>query len=209
MSLIPKVKCSRCDKSYSGLKLKCPYCGAHRGRGGKRAADTGDSQARFMIKMLLLLALVVTVLSMIFINFDDEGTGGTTISGGSSVTQGSGENGEVNGYPEPTSMPTPTPAPTPTPVEATSLGIRWPFWTEGAANDITIGVGTTMELWAQVFPTDTTATPRWTTSAGTIVNHTDDPNDLRNTTIEGRSVGNATITVTVGDLEASIIIRVV
>ena len=212
MSLIPKVKCSRCDKSYSGLKNKCPYCGASRGRSGKRAADTGDNTARFMIKMLLLLALVVTVISMLVIDFDSEPTGGTILATPPPTvnqTNGEGEGGEVgpDGTIIPTPIPTATPAPTPTPIEATSLGIRWQFWAEGAS-DMTIPVGTVIELWAQMFPTDATGEPSWSTSASTVANFTVNHEDHRRIELEARSVGVATISVMVDGLESEIIVRV-
>lgn len=208
MGLIPKVRCSRCDKSYSGLKNKCPYCGAHRGRGGKRATDTGDAAARFMIKMLLLLALVAAVISMIFINFDDEPSGGTISGGTPGIIQGtpapeSGEDGEET----PTSTPTLTPPPTPPPIEATSLGIRWQFWSEGV-NEMTIRVGDVIEVWAHIFPTDASGVPNWSTSEGTVANLLVNHEDLRRASIEGRSVGTTTIAVVVDGLEAEIIVRV-
>ena len=214
MGLIPKVKCSRCDKSYSGLKNKCPYCGASRGRSGKRVADTGDSSARLMIKMLLLLALVVTVISMLVIDFDDEPTSGTTLGTPPPITnQGGNENENEGGEVGPdgtiisTPVPTATPAPTPTPIEATSLSIRWQFWAEGI-RDMTIPVGTVIEIWAQLFPTDATGEPIWNTSASTIANFTVNHEDRRRIELEARSVGDTTISVTVDGLEAEIIVRV-
>jgi len=215
MGLIPKVKCSRCDKSYSGLKNKCPHCGAHRARGGKRAADTGDASARFMIKILLLLALVVAVISMIVINFDDEPSGGTTLGPGPVITgtnetnENESEGGEADedGNIIPNPEPTPTPAPTPPPVEATSLDIRWQFWAAGV-NEITIRVGDEIDVWAHIFPTDATGEPRFVTSDSNVVNLRVDPEDVRNVELLGRSMGTAVITVTVDDLEAELIVRV-
>ena len=211
MGLIPKVKCSRCDKSYSGLKNKCPYCGASRGRSGKRVADTGDNAARFMIKMLLLLALVVTVISMLVIDFDSEPVSGTTLGTPPPVTnQGEGdEGGEMgeDGTIISSPVPTATPEPTPPAVEATSLGIRWQFWAEGV-RDMTIPVGTIIELWAQVFPTDATSEPIWSTSASTVANFRVLPEDTRRIELEARSAGEATISVTVDGQESEIIVRV-
>jgi len=202
MGLIPKVKCSRCDKSYSGLKNKCPYCGAHRGRGGKRASDTGDATARLAIKGLLLLALVITVISMIVLNLGDDLSGDVTI-GPPAVGQEIGDEGDTT--PSPPTIP--SPPPTPTPVTATSLEIDWQF-RAGGATEMTIGVGDELIIWADVFPTDTTTDPGWDTSAPTVVNYRVDPDNLRRIEITGRSRGYSIITVTVDDLTAEVIVRV-
>jgi len=162
-----------------------------------------------MIKMLLLLALVVAVISMIVINFDDEPAGGTTISGGPVITDTNGEAGEVgeDGTIIQTPAPTPPPAPTPTPIEATSLDIRWQFWAAGV-NEITIRAGDEIDIWAHIFPTDATGEPRFVTSDSNVANFRVDSEDVRRVELQGRSVGTAVITVTLDDLEAELIVRV-
>ena len=212
MSLIPKVKCSRCDRSYSGLKNRCPYCGAHRGRGGKRVTDTGDAQARGMIKLLLLAALVITVISMIFfMDFDSDPADNGSTANQPDTTQGQSETqNEENG--DPTEAP-PAPSPTPTlppSIEVTSVGITWQGRV-GNTNDITIHVGNTLELRSEIFPTDADADVRWETSANTVVQITEFLNDagqVDRILIEGRSAGRATITASTGEHTAELIVRV-
>jgi len=176
----------------------------------------GDASARLMIKVLLLLALVIAVVSMIFINFDDEPSGGgVTLGPGPVITDPGGtsgdqdEGGEVDedGNIIPTPAPTPTPPPTPPAIEATSLDVRWQFWAAGV-NEITIRVGDEIDIWAHVFPTDATGEPRFVTSDSNVANFRVDPEDVRYVELQGRSVGTAVITVTLDDLEAELIVRV-
>ena len=214
MSLIPKVKCSRCDHSYSGLKNRCPDCGAHRGRSGKRASDTGDAGARMMIRLLLLAAVIITVVSVLALDLDSDPleNAGLNNRPPSGTVQGQGNDGEEDGDGEegeegeaPPFVP--TPAPTPTPVEVTSVDINWQF--KGNFNEMTIRVGDTIPIWAEIFPTDADVDVDWSTSDSNTVNYRyTDPNNFREIEITGRSVGDARITVSAGDLYAVLIVRV-
>ena len=65
MGLISEVKCGRCDRRYSGLRARCPYCGARRGKRGKHAKDYDNSKGRFVIGLILVLVLVVAVIVVI------------------------------------------------------------------------------------------------------------------------------------------------
>jgi len=148
MSLIPKVKCGHCDRSYSGLKIKCPYCGAGRSRSGKRASDYGDAPARRMIKILLLLVLVITVISMAVLDLDADPAEPSGSGGGPAMVQPTPGESEENGNGG-TETPPPTPQPTPTPIPVTSVTISWRG--SGTANDMTLRVGDTLELWSEIF----------------------------------------------------------
>lgn len=65
MGLISEVKCGRCDRKYSGLRARCPYCGARRGKRGKHAKDYDNSKGRFVIGLILVLVLVIAVIVVI------------------------------------------------------------------------------------------------------------------------------------------------
>ena len=208
MSLIPKVKCGRCDRSYSGLKLKCPYCGAGRSRSGKRSFDAGDGGARRMIKVFLLLVLVITVISMIVLDLEPDPVEGNRPGVGPGMTQnGSGSGNETNG-PEATPTPPPPtpPPPTPTPVAVTSLSITWAA--DLGFGEMTLSVGDRLELWCTIFPTDATADIRWTTERPQVANFTQNAEDHRRIDLEARSSGESIITVTAGDMSAEVLVRV-
>ena len=65
MGIISDVKCGRCDRRYSGLRNRCPYCGARRGKRGKHADDSDNSKAKIMIGSLLILVLLVAVIVLV------------------------------------------------------------------------------------------------------------------------------------------------
>jgi len=208
-NLIPKVKCGRCDRSYSGLKLRCPYCGAGRSRGGKRSSDADDANARMMMKVLLVLVLAIAVVSMAVLDLSVDPPGETDPGGGPGMTQG-GQNGQEGGEngedPQPT--PQPTPEPTPTPVEVTSVIIRWGAQ-RGDANDMSLRVGDVVELWSEVWPSDADDRVRWTVDTPTAANITVNPDDVRRVTVEARTAGqNTIIRATAGDESAEVIVRV-
>ena len=204
MSLISRVRCSRCDRSFSGLKNKCPYCDAYRGRSGKRAYDANDLFARRMIKVLLLVALVVTLLSVLLLNLDDA----DDLSGHAANTppeqQTPGDQIELPPIP----IPTPTPLPPPPPaIEVTSVQIAWQSWAPGV-NDFTIGVGQTLEMWVNVFPVEADAPISWSIESNTIALITQDPDDHARITLEARGRGPTTLQVTVGDMTDTVTVRV-
>ena len=62
MGLIPQVKCGRCDRSYSGLRSRCPYCGAHRHKKGKRVTDSDNATWKLIIGILLIVVLIAAVI---------------------------------------------------------------------------------------------------------------------------------------------------
>jgi DNA-directed RNA polymerase subunit RPC12/RpoP len=64
MSILSEVKCARCDKKYSGLRSRCPYCGALRIGRGKYAegADTSTGKMLAGIAMMTVLVIAVGVL---------------------------------------------------------------------------------------------------------------------------------------------------
>ena len=68
MGLFSDVKCGRCDRRYSGLRARCPYCGARRGKRGKHARDKDNSTGRVVIGLILVVVLIVAVVAVIATN---------------------------------------------------------------------------------------------------------------------------------------------
>ena len=66
MSIIPEVKCARCDRSYSGVRSRCPYCGARRIGGGKYSEEGDNSKGKMIIGVLILAVLVVAAGVLLF-----------------------------------------------------------------------------------------------------------------------------------------------
>lgn len=65
MGLFSEVKCGRCDRRYSGVRARCPYCGARRGKRGKHAKDYDNSKGRLIIGLILITVLIVAAIVII------------------------------------------------------------------------------------------------------------------------------------------------
>jgi len=161
-----------------------------------------------MIKALLLLALVITVIAVAVMDLDGEPAGATTEPGSGSGTTLNGGGTEENGDEEENgpSLPPPPAPPSPSPIAVTSISINWAA--NVGFNDMTIGVGHQLELWAEIFPTDADAVINWTTEVPTVAGITINPEDHRRVTLEGRGPGETVIRVTAGGESATVLVRV-
>ena len=66
MSIISEVKCARCDRQYSGVRSRCPYCGARRIGSGKYSEEGDSSKGKMMIGVMILAVLVVAAGILLF-----------------------------------------------------------------------------------------------------------------------------------------------
>jgi len=66
MSIISEVKCARCDRNYSGVRSRCPYCGARRIGSGKYSEGGDNSKGKMLIGVLILAVLVVAAAVLLF-----------------------------------------------------------------------------------------------------------------------------------------------
>ena len=205
MSLIPRVRCKRCDRSFSGLKNKCPHCNTNRGRSGKRAFDANDAFARRMIKILLLVALVITVISVLVMNLDDaDNLADETPSSPPDTIQIAPGGPLANLPPVPSPETIQTQAPT---IEATSVQIAWQFWSPGT-NEFSLRAGQSLELWANIFPIEAEDAIHWTIENNTVALITQDADNHARITLEARGRGVTTLQVTVGNLTDEVTVRV-
>ena len=126
MAVIPEITCRRCGSKYSGLRNRCPKCGAPRINQPTRvppttAAATPQTAAnarsavnirwQFIFAGVLLLALILAVVVLV--------NGGSGKSSGS--TSGGAGSAAAPAYiaadlPTPSPSPEPTPDASPTPV---------------------------------------------------------------------------------------------
>jgi len=158
-----------------------------------------------MIKILLLLVLVITVISMAVLDLDADPAEPSGSGGGPAMVQPTPGESEENGNGG-TETPPPTPQPTPTPIPVTSVTISWRG--SGTANDMTLRVGDTLELWSEIFPTDASAEIIWERDDPQVANFTVNPEDHRRITLEARGVGQTLVRVIAGDQVAEVIVRV-
>ena len=66
MSVISEIKCNKCDRMYSGVRSKCPYCGTRRISKGKYAEDGDNSTGKILIAILIMTVFVVATGVLLF-----------------------------------------------------------------------------------------------------------------------------------------------
>lgn len=157
MGLFKEVKCGRCDRRYSSIRGRCPYCGARKNRGGKRAADHGNKQLRYIGGILFLVVVVVAVIILVSksLNNDKRPKPSPTIP--VHVTDGVNEvtatPGPETTPPAETQEPDPTPTPTPTPT-VTAITLN--------RTDFTLSfIGEQWTMTATLSPAGTNAEVKW------------------------------------------------
>ena len=162
MSFIPQITCGNCGTQFSALRGRCPNCGTPHVRQTSRTAPAraateenaaaGTTQWQLIFGGILIVAVIVAVIILITASLnpperkDDE-----TITTPPPV--------DVT-TPPPTIEPTPTPEPT-VPISSITLHASWDSATP--VTDFTLGVGQSVDLDADVYPTEarTTATINW------------------------------------------------
>lgn len=204
MAFSAEVKCSRCDKRYSALRGRCPYCGARRSSKGKYAGDPDNMKGRTIIGVLILVALLAAVIALIIISVrNDEGAEPTPPA--STIGIDDSTNTQIPG---PSIEPSPTPPEesfVPPPPSVQSVAITYAGATK---TDITEKVGTTLTFKANILPADIDLVPEWTSSDPSVFEVV--PEDTSGLTAKVTMIGkgNATLKLTVGDKTAECIIRV-
>ena len=208
MGIISEVKCGRCDRYYSGLRGRCPYCGARRSRRGKRTSEDDNSVLKLVIGVLLLLVLIAAVLILIFSTLRDGGGGSG--SGGSDPDDQSSSVSTVNGgtltpddttgSDDPGTVPDDTP-PEPPEIIISVESIRITYG-GGTVTDFTMDVGEVLVLKTATVPADAESEVTWTSSDENIFVVTQEGR----VTAVGRGTG--TLTVECDGATAESIVRV-
>ena len=130
MAIIPEITCRRCGCKYSGLRNRCPKCGAPRMNQPNRvppttAAATPETAAyergamnirwQYIFAGVLLLAVILAVVVLV-LSGRDGGSSGTKPSAPAASQQGGAPVSYMSAdLPTPSPSPEPTPEATPTP----------------------------------------------------------------------------------------------
>ena len=201
MGLISEVKCSRCDRRYSGLRSRCPYCGARKRKRGKRVAEEDNAVWKLVVGLLVVVALIAAVVVLLVTSLGDKDDTGSTVTDPPSTASYSAGDGvtEITSSPEPSPSETTTPTPTPTPVlQAVAITIYG-----GTTTDATLDLGVKYDFNYSTTPSDYVGgTPVWSSSDESVF--------VILQTGEATAVGSgtATLTVTLDGVSTTCIIRV-
>lgn len=203
MGIVPQITCRNCQKTYSGLKNKCPYCGEERKRASTRSTVSASSvqsgtsaagRAQYNAKwqmifgVILIAAIVLAVIVLISVS----------LKGGSDDQPNHDVSPSPVLTPSPTPSPSPTPIPSPTPA-VTSITIS----SYGrATTDFSLDIAEEVQLTATVYPLDVAAEVEWSSEDESIA-YIDE-----NGKVMGISSGNTTVYCKSGAITASCIVRV-
>ena len=218
MAIIHEIKCARCDRKYSGVRSRCPFCGARRTGGGKYSDDSHNFNGKMLISVIIMSVFTIAA-GILLISTPVEADAGVP------------ETPPVVNNPEDdinkqdslaTETPPPaeeTPTPTPVPDKINNIEIETQYGSK--TRDITLSGRERVELKAIIDPesvvTDNMWPIRWETSNQDVFEVTEIPENglFWKAAVLGRATQNsvANLTVTVGDpenggMEYSIVIRV-
>ena len=214
MSIISEVKCARCDRKYSGVRSRCPYCGARRIGRGKYSEDSDNSKGKMLIGVLIMSVLVIAVAVMLFSTEKPEATDvdspqinstdGINNPGDDDNTEMPGKNPVIPTLPvEPNVDETPEPTISPTP-EVRSVTITY---ANRETKDFTVKVGESVSLRVRIDPVGVEEEIIWTSSNRNVFEVVETNTEKTNAKVTGIGTGVATLTVSVGDVVAECTVR--
>jgi len=203
MALIPEVKCSRCDRRYSGLRSRCPYCGARRSRKGKRVSSSDNSVWKLVIGILLLVVLIAAVVVLLVTTLRGGKGGGSSSSAKSSVSMSENEGVSTLESSKPASSSAASGSSAASSSSAPSVeSVRIDDTYATNATDVTLKVTEVLDFSVTTVPAETGKTPEWKSSDENVFVV------LQTGKVTAVGTGTATLTVTVGGVSAECIIRV-
>ncbi len=195
MGLFGEIKCRRCDRRYSAIRSRCPYCGARKKRAGKSDGD-GDGKGKIIIGIILLAIIIIAVAVLVYMSL----SGKTFGKSSPTPTPTAASTPKTSATPSPKASTTPTPAPTPTQTPVPSAAVT--SITLSRTDFTLASIGETWVLYATLTPSNTTQTVKWTS---------DDPKIATvSTTGLVTAVGSGTtkITAEAGSVKAECVVRV-
>lgn len=214
MSVIPKIECRRCGRTYSGLRSRCPYCGTTRVKAGDRVPPVTSSEnegtpaaARAAVNtrwqmifgLLLLAAVVLAVIILITVSLTDAKE--VTSTAQNLPTQETAEPTETpeetsepeeSAAPEESAEPSAEPEPTETPV-VTAGSIKLTYY-GSEISEFTEAIGETVPLEASTYPADLEV--EWSSSNESVAL-------VKGGQVTGIGTGTTEITAKSGDVTAT------
>ena len=214
MAIIQEIKCARCDRKYSGIRSRCPYCGARRISKGKYSEGGDGNKGKMLISILILAVITAAVGAMLLTTPMPEEIS-PLIPGPSEEQSGlMPDDTAIDSIPGP-GIPEPPepieedePPPEPNPQQVESVVIRYDSTPK---SDVTARVGEQVPLNIVIEPAgiEFEGEIEWISERPDYFDVVIAPNteNLR-ATVTGIGVGTAKLIVKVGDIEAECIFRI-
>ena len=212
MALIADVKCGRCDKNYSALRTRCPYCGARRGSAGKHAGDRDNLKGKVIVGTIFLLIILAAVAVLLVSSIKDGAKDPESVDPTPNIV---GED-DVSSVENPDYTP---PPPEETPPPATPVptleSVRLIFGASEVARDpdtghydFSIKVGETLTFKVKLNPEGIEdVKPTWSSADTTVFDVVPDVDGM-SAKVTGFKRANAKMTITVDGIEIEAIVRV-
>ena len=211
MGVISEIKCARCDRMYSGVRSRCPFCGARRGGSGKYSEGANDSKGKMLVGILIMAVLVVAAAVLLFTAPGDTGPDVESPPPTSSLPN---DNDTVNVPGTPVSPPDDTappddPTPPPPTVESVTITYNNRPVAYGGEFTMTLPRDRTLKLGVKIEPLGIEEKIEWSSSNPAVAEVV--PTDTTGLTVTVTAIGNgtATITATVGDVTDTVTARIV
>ena len=221
MGIISEIKCSKCDRMYSGLRSRCPYCGTRRIGRGKYSDETDNSKGKMLIAVLIMGVLVVATGVLLFTTEapepDDSMLGDeleesleeSPLDDNEGIFALDGANLVV---PPEDDIEPPEEEDTPLTVEVQSVTVRHgrnnlPGHPNAPEFSLKLNE-TSITLNVSVEPVGVLEIPQWTTSNMNVFEVTPTTPEADEATVRAISKGTATLTVAVGEVSQDVIVRI-
>ena len=188
MALFQQVKCGRCDRNYSSIHSKCPYCGAKKNRDGKTAAGGDNTKWQVIVGLVVLILIIVAVVILLAQSLKDRdpepSAGQPGVSASPKDTGVTTVTASPTNAPSapPTATPTPTPEATPEPVVNSIVLSREDFTLNGK--------GDSYKIVATISPAGSNAEIIWISEDPNVA--TVDENGLVTAVSDGTTIVSAT-----------------
>ena len=199
MGIISDIKCAVCDRKYSGVRSRCPYCGARRIGRGKYSEDSDNSRGKMLISVLIMAVFTVAAGVLLFttpVEAESTPSGndpGIVVPGDDDTH---GQDG-IHPVPPPTEPPTEPPTTLP-PLEVTGITITY----DGTPKvEFMARIGEVVPLRIRLEPVGIDAEIIWSSSNTEVFDVV--PVDINGSgaTVTGIGRGTATLTVAAGGIE--------
>jgi len=220
MSVVSEIKCGKCDRMYSGLRSKCPYCNTRRIGLGKYSEVGGNANGKILIAVLIMSVFVVATGVLLFTTEVEEVPEEEEYLSSEDLEENG--TGFDDGF---LSVPALEPV-LPVaeddefddddffdegPIVARSISVRFnnnPLIQGSDGREFTSSVGERIVLTVSIEPLGVEDPIEWASSDRAIFEVV--PNNTENTEVTVTATGRGTgrLTVTVGELTETVIVRV-
>ena len=210
MSLISEIKCAKCDRKYSGVRSRCPFCGERLIGRGKSAGGRDRYTLKMLISVMVMSVFVIAAGVLLFTTEvpDAEPPPVLEAPPRPSIPDDLSSSSFPGNHPE-TPSPEPTPEPEDPEPEPPPTVRNVIITYNGRENtDFTASVGERVNLRVTIVPEGIEEEVIWASSNESFFQVV--PTDTQGTSARVTAVGRgtATLTATVGDFEARCTVRV-